>query len=101
LTDVAVGVIPHSNLRPLVENHPGIGLRVAWMVVPGFGVDFLVSDAIAGPLGAPAGFVDARAVSALTATRSPALKVPNHEKFQRLIIRVKIETWPQSYPLAG
>ena len=32
LTDAAVGVIPHTNLGPLVEEHPGVGLRLAWMV---------------------------------------------------------------------
>ena len=32
LTDAAVGVIPHINLGPLVEEHPGVGLRLAWMV---------------------------------------------------------------------
>ena len=32
LTDAAVGVIPHTNLGPLVEEHAGVGLRLAWMV---------------------------------------------------------------------
>ncbi len=32
LTDTAVGIIPHNNLGALVEEYPGIGLRLAWMV---------------------------------------------------------------------
>jgi CRP-like cAMP-binding protein len=32
LTDVLVGVIPHDNLGSLLEKHPSVGLRLAWMV---------------------------------------------------------------------
>ncbi len=32
LTDAVVGVIPHENLGPLLDEHPGVGLRLAWMV---------------------------------------------------------------------
>jgi CRP/FNR family transcriptional regulator len=32
LTDAAVCVVPHENLGPLIEEHPGIGLRLAWAV---------------------------------------------------------------------
>jgi CRP-like cAMP-binding protein len=32
LTDATVSVIPHENLGPLVEKHPGMALRLAWTV---------------------------------------------------------------------
>jgi CRP-like cAMP-binding protein len=32
LTDAVVWVIPHENLGPLFEEHPGVGLRLAWIV---------------------------------------------------------------------
>lgn len=32
LTEATVCVIPHENLGPLIEEHPGIGLRLAWTV---------------------------------------------------------------------
>ncbi len=32
LTDVVVNVIPHEKLGALLEEHPGIGLRLAWML---------------------------------------------------------------------
>lgn len=32
LRDAVVAVIPHENLAPLVKEHPGIALRLAWIV---------------------------------------------------------------------
>ena len=32
LTDVLVSVIPHENLGPLFDQHPGVALRLAWIV---------------------------------------------------------------------
>lgn len=32
LTEATVGVVPHENLGPLLERHPGVGLRLSWMV---------------------------------------------------------------------
>ncbi len=32
LTDAAIWVIPHENLGPLIEEHPGVGLRLTWIV---------------------------------------------------------------------
>ncbi|MFH1340620.1 MAG: Crp/Fnr family transcriptional regulator [Pseudomonadota bacterium] len=32
LTDATVCVIPHENLGPLIEEYPGVGLRLAWIV---------------------------------------------------------------------
>ncbi len=32
LTDATVSLIPHERLGPLVEEHPGVGLRLAWTV---------------------------------------------------------------------
>ena len=32
LTDATVCVIPHEKLGPLVEDHPGVGLRLVWTI---------------------------------------------------------------------
>lgn len=32
LTDITVWLVPHDNLAPLIEAHPGIGLRLAWII---------------------------------------------------------------------
>ena len=32
LTDVTAWLVPHDNLAPLIEAHPGVGLRLAWIV---------------------------------------------------------------------